>query len=102
MSLATPCQTSGAVFHTSTTDAGITASVDYGRLIPLTEAESVVLEANIHNALELVLAPLFRLPLGMWEEHGGLALAPGYPLPTGWERVHSLDGGSWRVARIDR
>lgn len=59
MAMETPCQTSGAMFHTEINNLGITASVDFGKEINLTENQAEVLEANIHNALELVLAPFF-------------------------------------------
>lgn len=35
-------------------------SVDFGRSINLTQQQAELLEANIHNALELVLAPYYR------------------------------------------
>lgn len=60
MAVETPCQTPGAFFHISIQEEAIVAAVSFKRKIPLTPAEAEVLEANIHNALELVLAPYFR------------------------------------------
>lgn len=59
MAIETPCQTPGAIFHTKITGEKITLSVDLPTKIKLTAKEAKLLEANIHNAMELVLAPLF-------------------------------------------
>jgi hypothetical protein len=59
MAVATPCQTNGAQFHVSITETGITATVDFSRVIPLTEDEAEALDGTLHNVLELALAPLF-------------------------------------------
>lgn len=56
MAMQTPCQTSGAVFSTRIAGDGISVDVDFGKRINLGEEEAELLEANIHNALELVLA----------------------------------------------
>lgn len=61
MAVPTPCQTNGAMFSTHIEPLGITASVSFGRVIDLTEKEAEILEANIHNVLELVLVPYYRL-----------------------------------------
>lgn len=56
MAMPTKCQTSGAQFHTRISDENLSVTVDFGKLIPLDEGEAELLEANLHNALELVLA----------------------------------------------
>jgi hypothetical protein len=60
MAIATPCQTSGAVFHTSVADNKVSVQIDIPFNLDLTEQEAALLEANIHNAMELVLAPHFK------------------------------------------
>lgn len=64
MAIETPCQTSGAMFHTAISPTGITVTIDFGKVIPLNSAQAEVLEANAHNALELVLAPYYAAPTG--------------------------------------
>ncbi len=61
MAIATPCQTSGAVFTTRIRRDHVLALVQMpeGMRLDLTEAQAETLEANLHNALELVLAPYF-------------------------------------------
>jgi hypothetical protein len=56
MAMPTECQTPDAQFHTHITDENLTVSIDFGRRLNLSEEECVLLEANVHNALELVLA----------------------------------------------
>jgi hypothetical protein len=56
MAMPTVCQTSGAQFHTCITSKTLSVSVDFGKTLNLNEEESILLEANVHNALELVLA----------------------------------------------
>jgi len=60
MAVGTRCQTPGAQFHTRVNDDGLSVAVDFGRKISLTEEAAAELEANAHNALELVLSGLFR------------------------------------------
>ncbi len=60
MAIATVCQTSGAVFHMTITSNSVSITVDLPFDTNLSEEEAEVLEANIHNVMELVLAPLFR------------------------------------------
>lgn len=55
----TPCQTSGAQFHVKVEGKAVSISVDLPMDLELTEAEAKVLETNMHNAMELVLAPYF-------------------------------------------
>jgi hypothetical protein len=59
MAVATECQTPGAVFHTHIQSRRITCSVEMPADLCLTEDAAGRLEANIHNVLELVLAPHF-------------------------------------------
>lgn len=59
MAVKTPCQTPGAIFHTVLTDGKVSVSVDLPKKIKLTAEQAKLLESNLHNALELVLAPLF-------------------------------------------
>lgn len=60
MAKKTPCQTPGAFFgtHISKDSVGVGVSVPFK--LKLSKDEAKVLEANIHNAMELVLAPYFR------------------------------------------
>lgn len=55
----TTCQTPGAQFHVHISEDKIEASVDLPMQLNLTEEEAKLLDANIHNALELVLARYF-------------------------------------------
>jgi hypothetical protein len=59
MAIKTPCQTPGAVFHTKISLKKIESSIDLPNELPLTKEEAKVLEANIHNAMEMALAPYF-------------------------------------------
>ena len=59
MANATPCQTPGAQFHTHITENGFNVLVALPQPLRLTTAEAELLETNIHNALELVLARYF-------------------------------------------
>jgi hypothetical protein len=63
MALATPCLTPGAVYHTDITDDGnqtfVALEIELPRL-DLTELQAAELEANLHNATELVLARYFQ------------------------------------------
>ena len=59
MAVSTPCQTSGAQFHIKITETGIAATVDFNRVIHLTEEQAEALDGTLHNVLELALAPLF-------------------------------------------
>lgn len=62
MAIETECQTNGAVFHTEISDRSISVKVDFGRTIYLTQEEAELLESNLHNAVELVLAPYYAKP----------------------------------------
>ena len=56
MALETPCQTPGALFHTRIEDRSVEVKVDLPGALELSEDEAAILEANVHNAMELVLA----------------------------------------------
>jgi len=56
----TPCQTPDSTFHTEVKDNKITCSVDLPMDLNLSPADAKILETNIHNAMELVLAPYFK------------------------------------------
>jgi hypothetical protein len=60
MAMETRCQTPGATYKSRITEYGVTVAVRYGKKLDLTEQEAELLEQNIHNALELVLAPYYR------------------------------------------
>lgn len=59
MAVRTPCQTPGAVFHTAISARAVSVSADLPGSLDLSESEAVILEANLHNAVELVLARYF-------------------------------------------
>jgi|HubBroStandDraft_2_1064218.scaffolds.fasta_scaffold173596_5 hypothetical protein len=59
MAVKTPCQTSGAVYGMSVRPSSATVHVDFGRDLSLTQQDVQLLEANLHNAVELALAPFF-------------------------------------------
>lgn len=60
MAIATPCQTSGAQFHTTISQNSVTVQVELPFDLVLTEDRAVMFEANLHNALEMVLTPHFN------------------------------------------
>ena len=55
----TVCQTPDAQFHVKVSDNKVSCSVDLPIHLKLSEKEAKILETNIHNAMELVLAPYF-------------------------------------------
>lgn len=57
---ATSCQTPDAVFHIEIRAREIRAGVELPFPLDMDSDQAAVLEANVHNALELVLAPYFR------------------------------------------
>lgn len=59
MATETSCQTDGVVYHTHISNNQILVNVELHKLLNLTKEQAEVLDANIHNALELVLAPYF-------------------------------------------
>lgn len=56
MSLPSECQTLGAIFHTNIRQDFLGIGVELPFNLILTEAEAKILEVNLHNAIELVLA----------------------------------------------
>lgn len=57
--LKTKCQTPGAQFHTTISSSKIECSIDLPNDLELSNKEAELLEKNIHNALEIVLAKYF-------------------------------------------
>ncbi len=59
MATETKCQTSGAVFHLTIkgTEVGCTVTLPFP--LNLSEEQAELLEANMYNMMELVLAPYF-------------------------------------------
>ncbi|HEY2455605.1 MAG TPA: hypothetical protein VGI71_23920 [Scandinavium sp.] len=56
MAIPTECQTPGAQFRTHISEVAATVSIEFGRKIIMSEHEARLLEANLHNAAELVFA----------------------------------------------
>ena len=59
MAEATECQTPGAMYSTRVSGLGVEVRVQFPRHIEIEEEHAELIEANLHNAVELVLAPLF-------------------------------------------
>lgn len=57
MALSTPCQTPGAMFYTWIGPASVEIKVSLPITLRLTPEQAVILEANLHNVVEIVLAP---------------------------------------------
>ena len=55
----TECQTPEANYNIEISDDKVSVEVDLPMELDLTEQEAKLLESNIHNAMELVLAPYF-------------------------------------------
>ncbi len=55
----TKCQTPGVVYKTKIEDRNISIDLSLPKKLDISEEEAKLLEANIHNALELVLAQYF-------------------------------------------
>jgi hypothetical protein len=60
MAVATQCQTAGVVYETLLSPWGIRMELGMPHPLDLTKDEAKLLEANLHNAVELVLAPYFK------------------------------------------
>ena len=60
MAIPTKCQTSGADFMISIGETTVICFVEIPFDLELSEEEAVELEANVHNAMELVLKPYFK------------------------------------------
>ena len=56
----TECQTPEAQFNIEISDNKVSVQVDLPMLLDITEEEAKLLESNIHNVMELVLAPYFK------------------------------------------
>lgn len=62
MAIATACQTPGALYSTTIEKHKVTVVVDLGHdELHLGEESAALIEANLHNAVELVLARFYRL-----------------------------------------
>ena len=59
MAIETKCLTSGAIFHTFVGEREISARVELPFELEISEEEAQLLDALIHNQLELVLRPYF-------------------------------------------
>jgi hypothetical protein len=55
----TKCQTPDAQFNIEINDKSVSVKVELPMELDLSESEAKLLESNIHNAMELVLAPYF-------------------------------------------
>lgn len=55
----TECQTPDAQFNIEISTDKVSVEVELPMELDLTEEEAKLLESNIHNAMELVLAPYF-------------------------------------------
>ncbi len=77
MAIATECQTSGAVFHTEISERKVACTVDLPFDLVLTEQEATVLDANLHNAVELVLVSYFQKLQGHYIQGVSEALGRG-------------------------
>ncbi len=56
----TPCQTPDAQFNIEIKDKKVSVEVELPMELDLTEKDAKLLEDNIHNAMELVLARYFE------------------------------------------
>jgi len=61
MAIKTKCQTPGAHFHTKISARVIDCKIELPMELDLTNEEAALLETNLHNALELVLARYFKI-----------------------------------------
>ena len=61
MAIKTKCQTPGVVFHTTINSNKVDVSLVFTKELDLTKKEATLLEANIHNALELVFSRYFHV-----------------------------------------
>lgn len=62
MAVTTDCQTPDAVFSTRISSGGVEIKVTFPHDVELDEHQAEQLEGNLHNAVELALAPLFAGP----------------------------------------
>lgn len=61
MALATPCQTPGGIFSVSLATRSVEVIVALPSALELTPEQAEILEANLHNTVELALAPFFNV-----------------------------------------
>jgi hypothetical protein len=91
--LKTPCQTPGAVYDTHIAPTEISVDVKLPEAWDLTESEADELEKNIHNVMELALAPHFKgrdasvtIESDMWDpltcEHCGGPMSEPKAVPS--------------------
>ena len=59
MAIETKCLTSGAIYNTEITSQKVSVSVELPFKLEISEEEAELLDALIHNQLELVLRPYF-------------------------------------------
>ncbi len=59
MSIKIKCQTEGAIYKTDISDDNISISISLPFQLDISGDEALVLEANIHNMLEIVLSKYF-------------------------------------------
>jgi hypothetical protein len=59
MAIKTVCQTPGAQFHTKIDKKSVEVKVDLPNELKLSKKQAKILDSNLHNALELVLATYF-------------------------------------------
>ncbi len=57
----TPCLTSGAIFHTGIFKDNVYVKVDLPFNLEITDEEAEILETLIHNQMELILRPYFKI-----------------------------------------
>lgn len=62
MALPTTCQTPGARFRTHVSPRSVEIRAELPFALDLTESQAALLELNLHNAVEMVLARYF--PIG--------------------------------------
>jgi len=59
MAQRTKCQTPGALYYTRISGKTLTVQVELPKELALSEEDATLLESNLHNAVELVLARYF-------------------------------------------
>tara|TARA_B100000900_G_scaffold402408_1_gene408206 strand:- start:130 stop:390 length:261 start_codon:yes stop_codon:yes gene_type:complete len=61
MARKTECLTPGCMFHTRINSKGVSIRVDFPQQIHFTRKEAKLLEDLLHNSVETVLRPYFRV-----------------------------------------
>lgn len=59
MAIESPCQTPGTVYETNVSAGEVSVTLTFEHPLSLTGDQIAVLKVNLHNALELVMAPFF-------------------------------------------